>query len=93
MFRHPSTTVAGALTFHFQIEPGADTHATTSDIHQDAANKNKPIIGSGVAKIHTTVSDIHRKKLKGRESADGRNQAVSTTRTLLVTEQPVLTSA
>ena len=78
------------LTFSFQVELGANAHATSSDTHQDATNK--PTTGSDTATTHTIVSDIHHNKLKGREGADDRSQAVSATRTLLATREPVLTS-
>ena len=91
MFRHPCTTVAGPLTFHSQVEPEADAHAAASDTHQDAANE--PTIGSGVESTDAAVSDIHRNKLKGREGVDGRNRAVSITRTLPATEKLVLISS
>ena len=91
MFRHPCTTVAGALTFRSQIEPEVDAHATASDTHQDATNK--PTIGSGVENTHTIDSDIHRNNLKGREGVDGRSRAVSITRTLPAGKKLVLTSA
>ena len=68
-----------------------DAHATASDTHQDATNK--PNIESGVANTHTIDSDIHRNNLKGREGVDGRNQAVSTTRTPPATGKLVLISA
>jgi len=90
VFRHPCTTIAGPLTFRPQIEPEVDAHATGSGTHQDAANK--PTIGSGVANTHIIDSDIHRNKLKGREGVDGRNRAVSITRTLPATEKLVLIS-
>ena len=83
--------VAGALTFRSQIEPEVDAHATASDTHQDAVNK--PTIGSGIANTRTIDSNIHRNKLKGREGADGRNWAVSTTHTLPAAEKLVLISA
>ena len=70
------TPARRSLTFHFQTEPGVDAHPTASDTHQDATNK--PTIGSGVENAHTIISDIRRNKLKDREGADGRNQAVST---------------
>jgi hypothetical protein len=71
------TSVWRLLTFRFQTELGMNAHPTVSDSRQDAARK------------HTTVSDVSgvdRNKMKGREGVDGQNQAVSTTRTLPVTE-------
>ena len=91
MFRHPCTTVAGALTFRSQIEPEVDPHATASDTHQDATNE--PTIGSGLTNTHMINSDINRNNLKGREGVDGRNRTVSITRTLPATENLVLISA
>ena len=70
------------LTFRFQTELGVDVHATVSDTHQDAANEHA--IESDVANTHTIASGIHRNKLENREGADGKNQAVGTTRTPLV---------
>ena len=104
------------LTSRFQTGLGMDAHATVSDDHQDAANKDTivsdarrdssnaevtvpdfrhdvsnahPIVSdvrSDIVNTRTVVSDIHRNKLKSREDVDGRNQAVSTTHTLPVTE-------
>jgi hypothetical protein len=57
-------------------------------VRHDVSN-TQPIVSdvrSDVANTRTTASDIHRSKLKSREGADGQNQAVSTTRTLPVTE-------
>ena len=77
--------------FRSQIEPEVDAHATASDTHQDATNKST--IESGVANTHTIDSDIHRNKLKDRKGVDGRNRAVSTTRTPPATGKLVLISA
>jgi len=66
--------------------PNADV--VVPDIHHGVSN-TRPIVfdvRSDVANTRTVVSDIHRNKSKGREGADGRNQAVSATRTLPVTE-------
>ena len=70
--------------FGFQVELGANAHANVSDTHQDATNENS--IGSNPANTHTAVPDIHRNKLKGREGAGGRNQAVGIIRAPLVIE-------
>ena len=86
MFRHPCTRVAGTLTFRSQIEPEADAHTAASDTHGESDVTNKPTIGTGIANAHIIDSDIHRNKLKGREGVDGRNRAVSTTRTLPATK-------
>ena len=67
---------------------------TISDTHGDAVNKHTAV--SDITNAETTISnvrsdatntstnapDIHRNKLKSRESADSQNQAVSTTCTL-----------
>jgi len=84
------TPVRQLLTFGFQAGLGANTRAASSDTHQDAANK--PTTGSDTATTHTIVSNIRQNKLEGREGVDDGNQAVSTTRTLLATGEPVLTS-
>ena len=76
-------------------------NTTAPDTHQDAANKSTaipnvqldtsnakaivPDVRCDVTSTPTVVSDIHRDELMGREGADGRNQAVSTTRTLPIT--------
>jgi len=70
--------------FGFQVELGANAHATVSNTRQDATNENT--IGSNPANTQTAVSDINRNKLKGREGAGGQNQAVGITRAPLVTE-------
>jgi len=62
------------LTFRFQTELEIHAHATVPEIHHDAANTSTP------------VSDTHPNKPKGHKGADGQNQAVSTTRTLPVTD-------
>jgi len=72
------------LTFHFQTEPGVGAQPTVSGTHQDATDK--PNIESGVANTHTIVSDIRRNKLKDREGADSRNQAVNSPRSLPATK-------
>ena len=77
-------------------------HTIVSDVHRDSSNaevtvpnirpgvsSTSPVVSdvrSDVANTPTVVSDIHRNKLKGSEGMDGRNQAVSATRTLPVTE-------
>ena len=63
-------------TLCFQIELGVNTHAAGSGTHQDAANEHT--IGSDVANTNTIM---YRNKPKSREGADGKNQAVSITRT------------
>jgi len=55
------------------------------DVRSDVSNAH-PIVShsqSDVAGVHTIVSNVHHNKLKSRE---GKHQAVSTARTLLVTE-------
>ena len=80
----------------------ANKHTIISDVHRDSLNADAivPNINPGVSNISPIVSDvrsdvgntpavvfdIHRNKSRGREGADGRNQAVSATRTLPVTE-------
>ena len=82
--------VAGTLNFRSQIELEADAHPAASDTHEDATNKSA--IGTGVANTRIIDSNTHRNKLKGREGVDGRNRAVSTTRTLSATEKLAPTS-
>jgi len=70
----PVRRLLTALTFRFQTELEIHARATVPEIHHDAANTSTPI------------SDTHRNKPKGHKDTDGKNQAVSTTRTLPVTE-------
>ena len=70
--------------FGFQVELGANAHATISDTHQDPTNENA--IGSNPVNTHTAVPDIHHNKLKGREGPHGQNQVVGITRAPLVIE-------
>jgi len=70
--------------FGFQVELGANAHATVSDTHQDATKENT--IGSNLANTHTAVPDIHRNKLKGREGAGSQNQAVGIARISVAVE-------
>jgi hypothetical protein len=69
----------------------SDVHPSSSnievvvpDVHCDVSNINPIVSGvrSDVENTRTVVSDIHCNKLKSPEGVDGRNQAVSTTRTL-----------
>jgi len=62
--------------------------AIVPDIHRGVSNTSPVVsdVRSDVAETPTVVSDIHSNKSKGREGADGRNQAVSAIRTLPVTE-------
>ena len=85
----------------------ADKHTVVSDVHRDTSdakaivpdvrrgisNANPIVSGvrTDVVDTRTVVSNIHRNNLERRGGADGRNQAVSTTRTLPVTEQLTLT--
>ena len=80
----------------------ANKHTIASDVHRDSSNTNviSPDIHPGISNTGPAVSDvwsdivntpvvvsnIHSNKSKGREGADGRNQAVSAVRTLPVTE-------
>ena len=80
----------------------ANKHTIVSDVHRDSSNagvtdpnihlgvsNTSPAVAdvrSDVANTPTVGSDIHNNKSKNREGADGRNQAVSATRTLPVTE-------
>jgi len=68
------TPVRRLLTFHFQTELEIHARATVPEVPQDVANTSTP------------VSDTHPNKPKGHKGTDGQNQAVSTTRTLPVTE-------
>ena len=83
-------------------QAAANKHTTVSDVHRDTSNaeaiipdvrcddsNSNPIVSgvrSDVANTPTVVSDVHRNKLKNREGMDSRNQPVSATRTLPVTE-------
>ena len=73
----------------------SDAKDIVPDIHSEVSNTSPIVSGvrSGIASTPTVVSDIHRNKLKSRDGVDDRNQAVSTTRTLLVTEQLTPTTA
>ena len=66
----------------------SNTEVIVSDVCRDVPNTNLTVSGvrSDVENTRTVVSDIRRNKLKSREDVDGKNQAVSTTRTLPVTE-------
>jgi len=66
----------------------SNTEVIVPDVCRDVPNTNPTVSGvrSDVANTRTVVSDIHRNKLKSREGVDGKNHAVSTTRTLPVTE-------
>ena len=67
---------------------GSNAEVIVPDVRRDVSNAH-PIVSdvqSDVANSRTVVSDIHYNKLKSREGTDGRNEAVSTTRTLPVTE-------
>ena len=57
-------------------------------VHRDVSNAHSidSEVRSGIVNTRTTASDIHRDKLKSREDVGGRNQAVSGTHTLAVTE-------
>jgi len=74
-------------------------HGIVSDTHRDSSNANTTVhnvhhdtqaivseVRNDVANTRTTISDTHRNTLKPREDKDGRGQAVSTIRTLPVTE-------
>ena len=61
------------------------------DTRRDAAKK-PTATGSDVTNTYAIVSDM-RRDVRNCEGADGGNQAVSVARTLLTTEQLVLTSA
>ena len=90
-------------------QDAANKHTTASDVHSDTSNakvivpgvrrevsNTSPIVSgvrSDISSTPTVVSDIHRNKLKSRDGVDDRNQAVSTTRTLSVTEQLTLITA
>ena len=59
-----------------------DAPATISDVHpgaEDARTAGSDVL-CGVSNIETTVSNVHRNKLKNREDAGGQNQAVNTIR-------------
>ena len=89
------TSVRRLLTVRFQTELWTNIHPATSGAHQDTANKlitvsdvhrdasNAEVITPEVSNTTAIVSD---NKLKSREGADGRSQAVSTTRSLLITK-------
>ena len=73
----------------------ANIHAAVPDVHQDIPNANDTVsnfprdissIQPTVSEIRSDIANIHRDKLKSRE---GKNQAVSVTRALTVTEQPL----
>jgi len=77
----------------------ASTHSIVSDTHRDSSNTNTTVrsvhhdtqaivseVWDDVANTRTTISDTHRNTLKPREDKDGRGRAVSTFRTLPVTE-------
>ena len=71
-------------------------HAIDSNVHRDTSDTKAivPDVHCGLLNTSSVVSDIHRNKLKSREGADRRIQAVSATRTLVpITEQLALTSS
>ena len=92
---HP--TVSGT-----RQDAAANKHTAVSDDHRDISNTEliisdvrhdvsdtHPVVSdvlSDITNIRTVVSGTHRTKLKSREGADDQNRAVSTTRTLTVTE-------
>jgi nicotinate-nucleotide pyrophosphorylase len=83
----------------------ANIHTTASDAHHDTPDADNivpdvrhdvssthpivPEVWSDIANTRTTAPDIRRDKSKSREDAGGRNQAVSITHTLTVTEWPL----
>jgi len=87
-----SDTRQGAPNKHTvasDVHPNSsNTETIVPDIRRDVSNVHPTVfhVRSYVANIRTTVPDIHRNKLKSRGDVDGKNQAVSTTRTLPVTE-------
>ena len=58
------------------------------DVRRNTSNANPIVSGvrSDVVNTPTIVSDIHRDESKSRKGVDGRNQTVSTTHTLPVTQ-------
>jgi len=86
----------------------ATTHTTVSDVHHDTPDADNivpdvcrdvshsivPNVRSGIISTRTTAPDTRRDKLKlkSREDVGGQNQAVSITRTLTLTEQPLTTA-
>ena len=82
-----------SLTSRFQTELGINTHATVSDNHDTTnAGTAVPSAGHDVSKTHAIISEVRsdvtntRNMLTSREDTDGRNQGVSITRALPVTE-------
>ena len=71
------------------VHDSSNTEVTVPGIHRDRVSNTTPIVSniqSGTANTRTSVSNVDLNKLKGRGGVDGRNQAVSTIRTLPVTE-------
>ena len=90
MSHHPCTTIVQTLTLTIVPDVQRDASSTkviVPDIRHEVSNTNPIVSGvqGGVSNTRTIVSDIHHNNLKSREGVDGRNQAVSTTRFLLVT--------
>jgi len=63
----------------------SDTEVIVPDVRRDVSNTN-PIVSGVRRDVVNTPTDIRRNKLKSREGVNGRNQAVSTTYPLPVTE-------
>ena len=85
-----SDTRRGVATTHTTV---SDVHHDTpdadnivSDVHRDVSYPIIPNVRSGIINTRTTAPDTRRDKLKSREDMGGRNQAVSITRTLTLTE-------
>jgi hypothetical protein len=94
MNAHPTISdarqdAAGKHTTVPDVHPNrSNIEAIVPDVRCDVSSTNLTVSGipSDVANTGTVVSDVDRNKLKSREGADGRNQAVSTSRTLPATE-------
>jgi len=87
--KNARTTVSGTH------QGAADEHTISSNaevivpgVHHDVSSAH-PIVSDfqdDITNTRATASDIHRDKPKSRRNVDGQDQAVSITRTLIVTE-------
>ena len=71
-----------------------NSQVTTSTIRHDATNTHTIVsnVRNDAANTRATISDAHRNTLKNPEETHGQDRAVSTIRTLLVTEELLNTS-